>query len=177
MRVIAVCRYLGAAPMLSFFAACGATVVIETHPALAPAGEAGAARVYFMRPNIGYPGVMGKAFSISWNDKELLTLAKGDYALVYLRPDSGKMTIQSWTVINGGMGKITETRSFSFDAGRTYYVAFSVNYHLISYGTSYVPTLIMGDAVTEAASKTKPIGRAAQEPISSTQASPPRTPF
>jgi len=26
------------------------------------------------------------------------------------------MTIQSWTVINGGMLKVTETRSFSFDA-------------------------------------------------------------
>jgi hypothetical protein len=163
--------------MLSFVAACGATVVMETHPALAPAGQASAARVYFMRPNIGYPGVMGKAFSISWNDKELLTLAKGDYALVYLRPDSGRMTIQSWTVINGGMGKVTETRSFSFDAGRTYYVAFSANQHLVLGGTSYLPTLIMGDAVTQAASKTKPIGRAAQEPISSTQTSSPRTPF
>jgi hypothetical protein len=177
VRVTAVCRYLGVAPMLSFFAACGATAVRETHPALAPVGEASAARVYFLRPNIGYPGVMGKAFSISWNDTELLTLAKGDYALVHLRPDSGKMTIQSWTVRNGGMGKITETRSFSFDAGRTYYVAFSANPHLVAGGTSYVPMLITGDAVTEAASKTKPIGRAAQEPISSAQASPPHTPF
>ncbi len=156
---------------LSLIAACGTTAILESHPALASAGERDAAKVYFLRPDIGYRGVMGNAFAISLDGKALLTLAKEEYALVYLTPLSGTVTVESSTVANRGgmntMTKVQESRPFSFEAGRTYYLAFSENQEgwLSGNGGSYVPVLIDDAAASQAASGLKPVGKAIQEPI------------
>ena len=85
---------------LVFITACGTTAIVESHPALSPPGEGNVARVYFLRPDIGYRGIAGNAFSISLDGKELLTLAKGEYALVYLKPASVIVTVESSTVVS-----------------------------------------------------------------------------
>ena len=165
------CQFLLLLLSLSLLAACGSTAVMESHPSLARPGDSNAAKVYFLRSDIGYWGVMGNAFSISLDEKELLTLAKGEYALVYLQPVSGMVTVESSTVKNQGgmnvMTKVKESRPFSFDGGKTYYLAFQANQQdwMSGGGTSFVPMLITGTAVIEATNKTKAIGRALQEPI------------
>ena len=182
------CTFLFLGLSLSFLSACGTTAVMESHPSLARLGDSNAAKVYFLRPDIGYHGVMGNAFSISLNDKELLTLANGEYALVYLQPVSGVVTVESSTVKNEGgknvMTKVKESRPFSFDAGKTYYLAFqdpnqqqvtSLRDLIVSAmtaaasptwgGTSFAPILITGTEAIEAANRTKPVGKALQEPI------------
>ena len=156
---------------LLLITACGTTAIVESHPAFAQPGETNAAKVYFLRPDIGYRGVMGNAFSISLDGKELLTLAKGEYALVYLRPISGTVTVKSSTVVNqGGMNVMTsvkESQSFSFEAGKKYYVAFRQNQHswLSGGGVSYIPVLITDKSASETANGLKAVGKAAQEPI------------
>ena len=111
-----------ALPLLS---SCGTTTV-ASHPSLAPTGDGNAARVYFLRPDIGYTGVMQRAFTLSLDGKDLLTLATGEYALAYLKPASAIVTVESWTVPYGSsaMTKVKESRPFLFEAGKTYYLAF-----------------------------------------------------
>lgn len=162
------CTLLLISLSLSFIAACGTTTTIESHPALARSGESNVAKVYFLRPDIGYRGVRGNAFLITLDGKELLTLAKGEYTLVHLLPVSGVVTVESSTVISGNvMTKVKESRPFSFEAGKSYYVAFRVNQHgdYRGGGSSYIPILITDAAAIEVANGLKPIGKAMQEPI------------
>jgi len=181
------CALLFLGVSLLFLSACGTTAVIESHPSLARPGDNDAAKVYFLRPDIGYHGVMRNAFSISLNDNGLLTLANDEYALVYLKPVSGVVTVESSTVKyeNGRnvQTKVKESRRFSFDAGKTYYLAFQASLpgqmtssdilESVSAmakgpsfgGTSYAPILITRSAAIAAANRTKPIGLALQEPI------------
>ena len=166
-----ICTFLLLAVSLVFISACGTTAVVESHPALAPPNETNPARVYFLRPDIGYPGVMGNAFSIAMEGREMLTLAKGEYTLVYIRPISGTLTVESTTVVNQSgrnvMTKAKESQSFSFEAGKTYHVAFRRNQQgwLNGGGSSYIPVLISGEEAKMAAVGLKPVGKAMQAPI------------
>ena len=158
--------------VLLFISACGTTAIVESHPAFSPQGEGNVAKVYFLRPDIGYRGIAGNAFSISLDGKELLTLAKGEYALVYLKPASLTVTVESSTVVNQrGMNQMTgikESQPFSFEAGKTYHVAFRQNQRewLSGGGVSYIPVPVSDATAAEAAIGLKPVGKAMQEPIS-----------
>lgn len=158
--LISVSLLLGLAlPLLS---ACGTTGVMDSHPSLARAGDANMAKVYFLRPDIGYAGVARHAFTLSLDDKELLTLAIGDYALAYLKPMSVVVTVGSWTVRQGAQTRVRESRRLSFEAGNAYYVAFVPRVSGIE--TSFVPILITEAEGMGTAARTKPVGGAAQEP-------------
>jgi len=156
---------------LLFIAACGTTAIVESHPALAPSNETNAAKVYFLRPDIGYRGVAGNAFSIAMDGQELLTLAKGEYALVHIRPFSGTLTVESSTVVNQSgrnvMTNVKELQPFSFEAGKTYYVTFRQNQQgwLSGGGSSYIPILISSEEAKRTANGLKPVGKALQESI------------
>lgn len=149
--------------------ACGTTQVVESHPALVASGDEPVARVFFLRPNIGYHGVMGNAFSIEIAGQPLLTLAKDEYTLVHVRAFSGDLTVRSSTVVNRAgmntMTKVEETRPFVFEAGQTYYVAFRPNSQgwLSSGGTSYIPVLISSEEAKKIASGLKAVGNLTQD--------------
>jgi hypothetical protein len=169
--IVGTCTFLLLSTLLLFLSACGTTAVMESHPSLAQPGEGNAAKVYFLRPDIGYRGVMKNAFSIALNDKELLTLANGEYALVYLRSVSGVVTVEFSAIRNNVQTRAKESRPFSFEAGNTYYLAFqarqpgSVPELLFGGGISYVPILVTAAEALTAANVTKPVGRAIQDPI------------
>ena len=164
-----------ALPLLS---SCGTTTVVSPHTSLAPTSDSNIAKVYFLRPDIGYTGVMRLAFTLSLDDKELLTLATGEYTLAYLKPVSGILTVESWTapqpsVGKGTMAKVRESRQFSFEAGKTYYLAFGPRIHLPASpvqqqqwgGTSFAPVLITDAEARGTAGRTRPAGSAMQDPI------------
>ena len=150
-----------ALPLLS---ACGTTEVVASHPSLVSTGDSNAAKVYFLRPDIGYTGVMQRSFTLSLDGKELLTLATGEYALAYLKPALGIVTVESWTVPVGGssaMTKVSESRHFSFEAGKTYYLVFEPQWG----GTSFAPILVTDAEGKGTAGRTRPVGSALKEPI------------
>ena len=159
-------------PLLS---ACGTTEVVASHPSLASTGDGNAAKVYFLRPDIGYTGVMQRAFTLSLDGKDLLTLATGEYALAYLKPVSGIVTVESWTVpqgSGGAMTKVKESRRFLFEAGKTYYLAFAPRTRLPASpiqqqwgGTSFAPVLITGAEGKGTAGRTRAAGSALHDPI------------
>lgn len=173
--IVRTCAFLSLGVFLLLLSSCGTTAVMESHPSLIQAGGSDSAKVYFLRPDIGYHGVMQNAFSISLGDKELLTLANGEYALVHLRSVAGLVTVESSTVQSGVQTRVKESRPFSFEAGQTYYVAFQANRPgvvgamLFGGGTSYVPVLVTAAEARKAADQTKPIGRAVQDPIASSK--------
>jgi hypothetical protein len=148
---------------------------VTSHPSLAPTGDGNAAKVYFLRPDIGYTGVMQMAFTLSLDDKELLTLATGEYALAYLKPMSGIVTVESWTVpqgSGGAMTKVKESRHLLFEAGKTYYLAFRPRTRSPASpvqqqwgGTSFAPVLITDAEGRGTARRTRPAGSAVQDPI------------
>lgn len=152
-------------------AGCGTTAVVASHPALVNSGETDVAKVYFLRPDIGYRGVEHKPFSIALDDQGLLTLAAGEYVLVYLRPISATLTVESYTVVRQAgvnvMTKIRESVPFSFEAGKTYYLAFAEKQQgwASGGGVSYLPVLMSHTKALATASGLKPVGSAVQEPI------------
>lgn len=160
---------------LSLLSACGTTTAVTSHPSLAETGDGNTAKVYFLRPDIGYTGVMRLAFTLSLDDKELLTLATGEYALAYLKPASGTVTVESWTVPQGSRGamtKVKESRRFLFEAGKSYYLAFGPRTNLPQSplqqqrgGTSFAPVLITDAEAKGTADRTRPAGSALQDPI------------
>lgn len=165
------CRWLSLGALLALTAACGSTAVVESHPALAKSGETDVAKVYFLRPDIGYRGVERNAFLISLDGQGLLTLATGQYVLVQLRPMSATLTVESSTVVRQGganvMTRVQESVPFVFEAGKTYYLAFVGKQQgwMSGGGVSYLPTLMSRTAATATANGLKPVGSAVQEPI------------
>lgn len=148
-----------ALPLLS---SCGTTTMATSHTSLASASDGNAVKVYFLRPDIGYTGVMRLAFTLSLEDEELLTLALGDYALAYLKPYSGLVKVESWAVPAAGtMTKVRQFGHFSFEAGQTYYLAFDPQ----ASGTAFSPILITAREAAGTAGRTTPVGNALHEPV------------
>jgi len=144
--------------------ACGTTEIKKSHPLLASSTDRNIARVYFIRPDPGFVGVMGNAFTIYLSDKELLTIAKGEYTMVNLKPFSGAVTVESSTVVNvSGMNtqiKVNESLPFKFEEGQTYYITFEEYQRGMMQGVSYIPRSITEDSARNLARKLKPIGNA-----------------
>ena len=164
---------LGTAFLAGALAACGTTAVTSSHPRLASAGDANAAKVYFLRPDVGYFGLDGLAASILLDNKGLLSLAKGEYALVYLKPPGGTVTVETLTVrseFGKNVGrKVRESDHFDIVAGKTYYVALCKSWRHPRGATSaesYVfPAPIAGRYAIEGASALNPSGDASREPL------------
>ena len=149
--------------MLSLVAGCGSTATMESHPLLANASNDDSATVYFLRSDPGFQGVMGNAFKISLAGQQLLTLAKGEYTVVSLKPWSGNVTVESSTVVNqSGMNTqvaVKESQPFAFAASQTYYIGFKES------PRGCVPLSISEDDARKLASKLKPVGMAATSPL------------
>ncbi len=72
-------RHFTTGLLVLLVAGCGTTAIKESHPLLANSSVGNIAKVYFIRPDPGFRGVMGNAFTISLGGQELLTIAKGEY--------------------------------------------------------------------------------------------------
>lgn len=162
-------RHLTTGLLLLLVAGCGTTATQESHPLLAQSSDGNIAKVYFLRPDPGFVGVMGNAFKISLSGQELLTLAKGEYTLVYLRPYSGDVEVESSTVVNrGGLNTqvtVQESQQFIFDESKTYFITFREIRRGVMQGSSYRPYGITKDAARSLASELEPVGRAATSPL------------
>ncbi len=170
MRVLAKhLRHFTTGLLVFLVAACGTTTIKESHPLVANSSVGNVAKVYFIRPDPGFRGVMGNAFTISLGGQELLTIAKGEYTLVYLKYYSGDVSVESSTVVNrGGMNTqvtVKESLPFKFDESKTYYIRFKENQKGMMQGTSYIPYSILEDVARNLASKLNPIGKAVAAPL------------
>ena len=105
----------------------GSTVIQSGHPLIAREGATETAKVYFIRPDTGFYGVMDRPVSISLAGAELLTLAKGQYTLVQLAAGTSELRADSYTVDDHGyMTKVSSNMQISFSAGETHYLVFEM---------------------------------------------------
>lgn len=145
--------------LLVLAASCGTTATSESHPLLANSTDDSTTMVYFIRPDDGFKGVKGNAFTIFLGGQQLLTIAKGEYTLVYLKPYSGDVTVESTTVINqSGMNtqvKVKESQPFTFNVSEIYYITFRES------PRGYVPYSVSEDAARTMANGLTPIASAA----------------
>ena len=162
-------RHFTTGLLVLLVAGCGTTAIKESHPLLANSSVGNIAKVYFIRPEPGFRGVMGNAFTISLGGQELLTIAKGEYTLVYLKYYSGDVTVGSSTVVKrDGMNTqvtVKESLPFKFDESKTYYITFEEYQRGMMQGTSYIPYSITEDVARNLASKLNPIGQAVAAPL------------
>lgn len=156
-------RHITAGLTVFLVVGCGTTATKESHPSLANSSDSDAAKVYFLRTNPGFNGVVGNAFKISLAGQELLTIAKGEYILVHLKNYSGDVVVESTQVIDqrrmNTQVTVEESGSFTFDESRTYYIAFRESY------TGYIPYEVSEGAARDLAASLKPVGAAIAAPL------------
>ena len=115
---------------------CAGTRVDGSHPLIS--SDEKSAKVYFIRPfTERYMGMADNTITVEADRAELLTLAKGEYTLVHLRPGTIFLLARSETTwgptvthfnVNTRAHKIkemTHSQPFTFEAGETYFVVFS----------------------------------------------------
>jgi hypothetical protein len=149
----------------------GSTVIQPSHPLIAREGATGTAKVYFIRPDPGFRGVMDRPVSISLAGAELLMLAKGQYTLIQLAAGATEVKADSYTV--DGRGSLTKASSnthLSFSAGVTHYLVFELvprPYPLLGphEGSMFIPFQVSRDRALNAVQGLTPVGLAVAEPI------------
>ena len=117
-----VCLVLAAA-----LAGCTASRLDDSHPLLSNAPDSEVARVYFIRPRTDrFMGVADNSLTIEADRTHLLDLAKGEYALVHLKPAASVWLLvrsdTSWGPVQD-IKEMTREKEFAFAAGQTYFVA------------------------------------------------------
>ena len=102
------------------------TRVDSNNHMISAAGETTFSTVYFLRPLTERAmGFSDNALTISLDGSKLLTIEKGDYTLVYLRPRvRTTMTLENLTEVGPywETKKMDKNYEFGFTAGETYYI-------------------------------------------------------
>ena len=150
----------------------GSTVIQSSHPLIAREGATETAKVYFIRPDPGFRGVMDLPVSISLAGAELLTLAKGQYTLMQLAPGNTELKVDSHTVDGAGrMTRVSSNTQLSFSAGVTHYLLFELELRSIPLsgpshqGSSFLPRVVSRARALDAVQGLTPVGAAVAEPI------------
>jgi hypothetical protein len=104
------------------------TQVNGKHHLISAAGEPLYATVYFLRPLTERAmGFSDNALTISLDGSKLLTLEKGDYTLIYMRPRvRTTLTVENLTEVGPfwATKKMAKAYEFGFTAGKTYFIVF-----------------------------------------------------
>lgn len=102
------------------------TTVDAANPLVSAPGEKQFCAVYFLRPLTERAmGFSDNVLTIDLNGSKLLTLEKGDYTLVYMRPRvRATMTVKNETEVGPFWltKKMAKNYQFGFKAGETYFI-------------------------------------------------------
>ncbi len=163
------------------------TRVDTDHHLVSRAGEASFAVVYFLRPEPERTmGFSDNVLAVSLDDRPLLTIDKGDYALVYMRPRvRATLTLENLTEVgptHGFQARVenetalwprrgdwpTKTMSkhfeYGFTAGEVYYIVLEpVNGE--HRGVFFKPHLVDEFDAKQLAAQLRPVGEAKKAPL------------
>lgn len=118
--LLAVSLLLGAA-----VSGCAASRIEASHPLVSSAPDGEVARVYFIRPRTERSlGVADNVVTVEADRTPLLDLAKGEYALLTLRPGAVWITVRSDTSWGPehDIKEMGTSEEFTFTAGQTYFL-------------------------------------------------------
>ncbi len=104
---------------------CGSTSVNTTHILLEADKEIAAANVYFIRPfTYRERGIADNPVKIELNRKEIISLGKGEYTMVRIKPVEATITTRNYSMFTNKLMPIEMIRSatMTFDAGQNYFI-------------------------------------------------------
>jgi hypothetical protein len=152
----------------AWLAGCvGTTSVQENHPLIAAADAADKAKVYFLRPDPGFRGVMDRPLTISLGGTEMLGLAKGQYTLLFLKPGSAEMKLDFYTVVgtSNTMTAASTTTRMAFSSGATRYLVFELVSRGAFMGSEFLPREVSREQALEVSKALSPAALAVREPL------------
>jgi hypothetical protein len=171
MRTIKSIILLTVLVCLTAVTGCASTEVKSGNPLVQTDPEAPCARVYFLRPRTERSmGVADNVINIELDQRPLLTLAKGDYVYVNLKPGEVMTTIKSMTSW-GPQGEVKEMakgRSFNFVDGETYFIVIRPVDGEFR-GVFFVPGEVDLFTAKEIAKRLRAVGDASKQPIAEIQ--------
>ena len=157
--------------VIASLAACvGTTTIRENHPVIASATATEQTRVYFMRPDPGFRGVMDRPLTINVDGRELVSLAKGQYALLPLKSGGVEMTLDSYTVagFNNTLTAVSNIAPVTLPAGSTLYLIFVLVLRDpldVMAGSVFAPRPVSREIALEISRGLSPVGMAVRQPI------------
>jgi hypothetical protein len=145
----------------------GTTTVKDDHPLIASASALESTKVYFIRPDPGFRGVMDMPVTISLGGSEMLGLAKGQYALLSLKPGRAEMKVDSYTVVgtSNTMTPVSTTSQLNFSPGVTQYLVFELVPQGPLAGSVFVPRQVSRERALDVVRGLSPAGLAVREPL------------
>ena len=145
----------------------GSTSMRPAHPLLASGGAVETAKVYFIRADPGFRGVMDMPVTVSLGGAELLSLAKGQYTLIPLKSGATALKIDSYTVVGhtNTMTLVSTTTQVSFSPQTTHYFVFELVPRGILQGSVFLPHEASRERALYVVRGLTPVGMAVDEPI------------
>lgn len=160
---------VGGALFISLLAGCVTTKINVRHELIQHNTDAESeyAKVYFIRPGTEHmQGFPDNPLKIHLNGQKLLELGKGEYTLLYLKPQRSTVTLENLTQTRGRweVETMRRTRTFDFDAGQTYFlVTQPVDGEFR--GVHFMPELVSQVDAKIISQKLKAVGKAKRRPI------------
>ncbi len=111
--------------LLVTLSACSVTQVHKKHSLIQADLSLPHATVYFIRPQTEHPlGLADNSLGVEIDNEKLISLVKGEYAMVRLTPRDVSVTLRNLTQTRGRweVEEMARNRSFSFKSGETYFV-------------------------------------------------------
>jgi hypothetical protein len=150
---------------------CASTQIKSDNPLVQTNPNAPFARVYFLRPDTERTmGVADNVINIELDQHPLLTLAKGEYVFVDLKPGEVMTTIKSRTSW-GPLSRIKEMakgRTFSFAEGETYFIVIRPVDGEFR-GVFFVPREVDLFTAKQISKRLRAVGKASRKPIAELQ--------
>jgi len=123
---------------------CSLTSINKKHFLIETNKEKPASTVYFIRPfTYRERGIADNPVKIALNRKKLISLGKGEYTMLRIKPIDATITTRSYTKFTNKFEPIEMTRSanMSFESGQTYFIHIrQVNEEFR--GVYYLPELV-----------------------------------
>jgi hypothetical protein len=161
-------RTLCAALILAALAGCtGMTSVRNTHPLIATGATLEKTRVYFIRPDPGFQGVMDFPLTVVLGGSELMKLAKGSYTVLTLESGSAAMKLEYYAVAgpSNRMTSVSTTAELHLAPGQTEYLVFELASRGTLSGPVFVPRLVPRERALDLAQGLLPVAGAIADPL------------
>lgn len=152
---------------VALLAGCSLTKVNMAHSLVQGDPEGAYAKVYFIRPHTEHPlGFADNALAVLVDGEALVSLVRGEYTLVYLKPRRVNVTLRNFTQTRGRweLEEMERSAPFTFESGQTYFVlarAMDGEFR----GAHFWPEAIDMVAAKQLSRHLKAADRAANEPI------------
>ncbi len=161
-------RLFCVAVLALLISACAVTRVNLEHGMVQGDRSKPYAKVYFIRPFTEHPmGFSDNDLTVDVGGKKLMSLSKGEYTLVYLKPRDITVTMTIPAQVRGRweVTKISQSRYFNLEPGQTYYIEARLLDGEFR-GARFIPTTMSRYEAQQAVRHLRAVGDALAVPVS-----------